>query len=152
MTDISEYRNSPNPIVLWAISAAVIMTLGSCSDSATNENREFENVLARVTAVTAPDTVNVGEYFTVTIATGAPDSRWRKGPDEVHAIQGGYWIIPYDQLNVGQEYGYTVVLGFTHEVELILQSTGTAYVHISHRISGATADSIGTIIKEVYAR
>ncbi len=139
-------RTILTPLFLGVLLLSATAILESC----TEPDREYENRLAIVGAVSLPDTVQVGESFIVSIQTSAPNNSWRQGHDEVQAIDGGYRIIPFDQAYIGPDFVLPVISGFTHEVELSLHELGTSEILISHRLqSSSGTDSTGTIIRQV---
>ena len=146
MSQLHVIRTFPSLVILGILSVSTTAILESC----TEPDREYENRLAIVGAVSLPDTVQVGESFVVSIQTGVPNNAWRQGHDEVQAIDGGYRIAPYDQAYIGPNLWAPVMCVFTHEVELSLHASGTAEILISHRLwSSSGADSTGTIVRQV---
>ena len=93
-------------------------------------------VLGHVTDVTAPDTVAVGQLFTVTVTTTGPNGCWRSESTEVEVDGLSAVITPYDvdeaEANPGIACTQAIVY-FDHEAELRFDSPGTAGIDVQGR-------------------
>ena len=131
---------------LQILIAALIVMLLSC----TGPDSDYEIRLSMVASITMPDTVQVGESFEVIIVTIAHHGGCKPGHDDVHAIDNGYRISPYDQIYIGSGPVDAAIHHFTHDVGLMLDSAGIAEIQIKHHLPSSTGtDSTGTIVQQV---
>jgi len=132
------------PLYVFAVSTIVV--LGTC----TGPDSDYEIRLSMVTSVSVPDTVQVGESFIVSIVTGIYIGGDKQGHDDIHTIEGGYRIVPYDLIYVGPGPVDGGVYHFIHKVGLRLDAVGMSNILILHRLRSTTgADSTGTIVRQV---
>jgi hypothetical protein len=146
MTPRSDTQSAAALLTLLVLGSTAGLNFASC----TGPEADYEDRLAFVTHVSVPDTVQIGESFLVSISTGTPSGAWKKGRDDVRAIEVGYRIVPYDQAPTGSGPIQGDIGRFTHEVILRLNRAGMAEIQIRHRLASTSGrDSTGTMVREV---
>jgi len=146
------YPRHSATILLATLATCGLFYLDSCSSPQEPSDTGYLEVLADVSYITIPDTIQANERFIVSIHTWTPDPCWKQGRDVVERIETGFHITPYN-LRPAEPYGCVLPLGiYLHEVPLIFKTPGVFQVLISHRLLSSTRnDSTGTIIRQVVA-
>ncbi len=135
-------------LTLPILVASAIGMLESC----TKPDADFDIRLALVTSVTLPDSVQIGDIFTVIIVTEVGHGGCGPGHDDVHVTDTGYQIVPHDKIYVGPDLVDTAIHSFNHSVNLSLENEGVAEIQIRSRFPCSTgADSTGTIVRYIVA-
>lgn len=104
---------------LWP---AALMVLAGCGP---------EEVLGRVSAVEAPDTVEVEQRFGVIVTTWGPNGCWRKERTDVTVRGLTATIAPYD-VDTGGMCTHAPV-EITHTAELSFAQTGVGVIRVRGR-------------------
>ncbi|MFP4624597.1 MAG: hypothetical protein ACLFRX_10495 [Gemmatimonadota bacterium] len=84
-----------------------------------------------VGSIQAPDTVQVGEAFLVTVTTSGPTACWSAERTEVSVTGLGATIVPYDRHVEG--YCPTEVVEIAHTAELVFDQTGIGVLEVVGR-------------------
>ena len=116
------------------------MLMGLVSGCATEE------VLGRVSAVEAPDTVQVGQPFAVTVTTTGPDGCWRKERTEASVRGLTATISPFDVDTQGYGVACTqAVVEIIHTAELTFAEAGAGVISVRGR--DGTDRDLGIVVE-----
>lgn len=111
-----------NRILVWAIAASLLSGCGP------------EEVLGRVRAVEAPDSIDTGERFTVTVTTSGPDGCWKKERTEVSVSGLTAMIAPYDVDTARPGISCTTaVVEIMHTAEVTFARAGAGLIRVRGR-------------------
>lgn len=148
-------EGSVNRILVLAIAALV----AGCSSVTGNDDDEVvdERVIGLLVTqehdpqIVAPDTVNVGETFEVSIRTYGLSSCWEMDGTEVHADGLAATVIPFDVHLAQRVIGCrAVVREFEHVATLGFDRPGSAVLTVHGRNDGASGPA--TYTREIVVR
>jgi hypothetical protein len=127
------------------MAAASILVLASCQNPFSSD---FQDRVATVDSLSAPDTVAALAPFRVSIRTVVPNGCWAKGHDDAQPVAGGAAITPYDQAYTGKNACTQALVYFDHEVSL--PPKGSFTISVKTRTTSVTgADSITVLTRTV---
>ena len=117
------------------------LLVGACGILGPDE-RLVVGVLARHNPLVIPDSVGIGEAFTVTVTTVGSGSCTRTGKTEVKIQDNIATITPYDYDDVGADVCTTDLRRFTHEATVRFLQVGEALIVIRSRAFHAHQNTI----------
>ena len=117
------------------------LLVGACGILGPDE-KLVVGVLALHNPLVIPDSVGIGEAFTVTVTTVGSRSCTRTGKTEVKIQDNIATITPYDYEDVGADVCTTDLYRFTHEATVRFLQVGEALIVIRSRASHARQNTI----------
>lgn len=129
---------------------AGILVLASCQNPFTSD---YEDRIAVVDSIAAPDTAYSLSPFRVTIGTVVPNSCWAQGHDVVEPDSGGVLITPYDRAYTGKNACAQMLVHFQHQVTIRLPPRGAFTISVKNRAQSVSgADSITILTRTIQVK
>ena len=126
---------------------AGILVLASCQNPFTSN---YEDRIATVDSIGAPDTASALIPFRVTIRTVAPNACWAQGHDDVQSASGGVSVTPYDKAYTGKSSCADALVFFTHQISVRSMSRGAFTLSVKTRLQSVSgADSIAVLTRTI---
>lgn len=126
---------------------AGILVLASCQNPFTSD---YEDRIASVDSIGAPDSASALIPFQVTIATVVPNGCWAQGHDDVQSVSGGVNVTPFDKAYTGKNACTQVVVHFRHQVTIRLPGKGAFTLSVKTRLTTVSgADSIAVLTRTI---